>query len=59
MGNARSTIKNKLSSTRNLFSERIGKTIIKTDIVGVIKNKEVLFLNSRLASFCIMYFLII
>ena len=38
-------------STRNLFSERIGKTIISTHIVGVIRNSEVLFLNSKFNSF--------
>ena len=54
-----STIKNISLSTRNLFSDKIGKTIIKTHIVGVIRNKEVLFLNSIFSSFFIMYFLII
>ena len=59
MRNKSSTIKNKSLSTRNLFSDKIGKTIIRTDMVGVIKNKDVLFLNSKLVSFFTMYFLII
>ena len=57
--NKSSTIKNISFSTRNLFSDKMGKTIIKTHIVGVIRNKDVLFLNSIFSSFFIMYFLII
>ena len=44
---------NKSSSIANLFSASIGKTIISTHIVGVIKNKEELFLYSLSISFLI------
>jgi len=57
--NKSSTIKKISLSTRNLFSDKIGNRIIRTHIVGVIKNKEVLFLNSIFISFLIMNFLII
>jgi len=48
----------KSSSTTNLFSDKIGKTKTKTTIVGVIKNKDVLFLYSFRSSFLIKKLLI-
>lgn len=41
----------KSSSMTNLFSDKIGKTKTKTAIVGVIRNKDVLFLYSFRSSF--------
>ena len=48
----------KSSSTTNLFSDKIGKTKTKTTIVGVIKNKDVLFLYCHERSFLIKKLLI-
>lgn len=48
----------KSSSMTNLFSDKIGKTKTKTAIVGVIRNKDVLFLYSFRSSFLIKKLLI-
>ena len=51
-------IMKKLSSTTNLFSDKIGKTNTRTAMVGVIKNKDVLFRYSLSSSFLIIKLLL-
>jgi len=56
--NNKCEIINKSSLTANLFSIKIGKMIMRTDMVGVIRKREELFLSSTRISFFKIFLLI-